>query len=123
MAETHLGAGHDVVMPQLVTDPGEAQRFEAAATRAAAAYVEVALIATPAVQIARFRAKTSDSDLNEQIGRAVGLAGGEAVLERIHRHFAAYMAQRRHARHINTDQLDLPTTYNALLVALEEVTA
>jgi predicted kinase len=123
MAETHLTAGQDVVMPQLVTDLGEAERFETAATRAGAGYVEVALTATPAVQIARFHAKTSSSDLDEQIGRSVHLEGGDALLERINRHFAKYMAQRPHARHINTDQRDLTATYNALLVELAEASA
>ena len=121
MAQTHLSAGHDVVMPQLVTDLGEAERFEAAAARAGAGYVEVALIATPAVQIARFRAKTSSSDLDEQIGRAVHLEGGDVLLGRIHRHFTEYVAQRPRARRLDTDQLDVAGTYNALLTALGEV--
>jgi hypothetical protein len=87
MAEAHLKAGQDVIMPQAVTDLNEAERFEAAAARAGAVYLEVALVATPTVQIARFRAKTNDSYLNEQIERPVSLNGGDALLTRIDRHF------------------------------------
>lgn len=119
MAETHLKAGHDVVLPQLVTDLVEAARFEAAAARAGAVYVEVALIATPAVQRARFHDKTSRSYLDEQIGRAVSLSGGDALLKGIHRHFVEYLAQRPLARHISTDRLDVAATYKALLSALK----
>lgn len=121
MAETHLRAGYDVVMPQLVTDPSEAERFEAAAGRADAAYVELALIAAPVVQIRRFRAKASCTVLNEQIARSVDSKGGNALLERIHRHFTEYVAQRPNARHISTDELDLDATYTAVLGALDEV--
>lgn len=81
MAGTHLRTGHDVVMPQLVTDLGQAVRFEEAAARAQAAYVEVAFVAAPAVQIGRFRGKASSSDLDEQITRAVDSEGGDALLE------------------------------------------
>jgi predicted kinase len=122
MAEAHLKAGHDVVMPQLVTDPAEAERFEAAAAQAGAGYVEVALIATSAVQVARFRAKSDGSHLDEQIGRAVSLGGGDALLQRIHRQFVEYIAQRPLALHISTDRLDITATYKALLSALGELT-
>src|SRR6476619_3112329 len=38
MAEAHLQNGCDVVMPQLMTNVGEAERFESAAVRADAEY-------------------------------------------------------------------------------------
>ncbi len=47
MAKTHLATGDDVVMPQLVTSPHEAQSFEAAAAGVGAGYVEVALTVAP----------------------------------------------------------------------------
>lgn len=122
MAGTHLRTGHDVVMPQLVTDLGQALRFEEAAARAQAAYVEVAFLAAPAVQIGRFRGKASSSDLDEQITRAVDSEGGDALLERVHRQFSEYFAQRPDARHVHTDNLDVDETYDALLVALHDVT-
>src|SRR5262245_47442107 len=43
IAEAHLRGGGDVVMPQLVTSVDQAARFEAAARRAGAGYVEIAL--------------------------------------------------------------------------------
>jgi hypothetical protein len=121
MAEAPLKSGYDVVMPQLVTDPAEAGRFEAAAAQAGAGYVEVALIATSAVQVARFRTKSDGSHLDEQVARAVSLGGGDALLQRIHRQFVEYIAQRPLAPHISTDRLDVAATYKAVLSALGEL--
>jgi hypothetical protein len=45
MADTHLRAGHDVVMPQLATRTEEVEGFEAAAARAGARYREIVLMA------------------------------------------------------------------------------
>ena len=61
MAETHLRSDRDVVMPQLVMSVAQAERFEQAAQRVGATYVEVALMVEPDVQISRFRSKARGS--------------------------------------------------------------
>jgi predicted kinase len=44
MAQAHLAGGHDVVMPQYLSDPLEIEGFEHIATAAGAEYVEVVLM-------------------------------------------------------------------------------
>jgi len=117
MATTHLTGGDDVVMPQLVTSPDEARRFEEAAAVAGAAYVEVALLADPAEQSRRFRARSATSEIDAEIGRYIDERGGDAVLRRIHGHLTAYLGDRPDALRVETDGLDPESTY-ALLVAL-----
>lgn len=54
MAETHLRARHDVVVPQLATKVEEVQGFQAAADRAGAEYREIVLMASKQQMIDRF---------------------------------------------------------------------
>lgn len=75
MAEAHLLNGWDVVMPQLVTNVGEAERFEAAAERAGAEYLEIALTVDPVEQVNRFRAKARCSEVGAHIERSVTAEG------------------------------------------------
>ena len=95
MAETHLRSDRDVVMPQLVMSVAQAERFEQAAQRVGATYVEVALMVEPDVQISRFRSKARGSAVAAEVERAVDAEGGDAGLTDIHRHFSEYVAQRR----------------------------
>jgi predicted kinase len=118
MAEAHLRNGRDVVMPQLVTRVDEAERFEAAAGRARAEYVEIALTVEPVEQIRRFRAKANHSDLHAHIERAVTAEGGDDLLHRIHRHFGTYIAQRPAALHLNTSGADVSESYSRVLAVL-----
>jgi predicted kinase len=117
MAETHLRSGDDVVMPQLVTTTAQAQRFEQAAQRAGARYVEVALMLEPAQQVGRFRVKARGSDVAAQIERAVDAEGGDAVLKRIHQHFTEYLEDRREVLRLDVSG-DVDQSYGALLKAL-----
>lgn len=117
MAETHLRSGSDVVMPQLVTATGQAERFEEAAQRAGARYVEVALMLEPAQQIGRFRAKGRHSEVAAQIERAVDAEGGDAVLKRIHQHFTDYLEHRRGVLRLDVSG-DVNQSYDAMLKTL-----
>ena len=118
MAETHLASGHDVVMPQLATSLDQVQCFEDAAARAGASYVEIGLIVDRREQVRRFRAKSNRSHVDQHIQRYVESKGGEALLERIHRHFTEYLKKRPLARRVDTDGLDPDATYTAFLSAL-----
>ena len=119
MAEAHLSGGGDVVMPQLVTDVGQAGRFEDAARQAGAAYVEVALTAEPTEQIARFRGKGETSEVNRHIERTIAAAGGDELLERIGGHLAGYLEQRPDAVRLSTAGTDPAASYAELLAVLE----
>ncbi|QFU86863.1 AAA family ATPase [Amycolatopsis sp. YIM 10] len=118
MAETHLRAGHDVVMPQLVTKVEQAQRFEAAAARAGAEYVEVALTVGKQEQAARFQGRASSSDWARHMDAIVTRDGGPVLLGRIHDHLTAYLAERPDCVVVPTDGLDAEATYAAVVGAL-----
>ncbi len=117
-AAAHLASGHDVVMPQLVTHVDEAARFEAAATRAGATYVEIVLTVSTTEQARRFDGKHRVLGVDAHVGRYIQERGGATLLERIHGHVAAYLDQRPDARRLVTDGLDPDATYDALLLAL-----
>lgn len=119
MAETHLRTGFNVVMPQLVTSHDEAARFEAAAERAGATYLEVALLLDPVEQITRFHAKSSRSPVDQHIKRYIEAKGGDAILQRIHSHFAEYLIGRPLALHVDTRGQDVQVAYEAILSILD----
>ncbi|EOD69323.1 ATP-binding protein [Amycolatopsis vancoresmycina] len=56
-ARTHLGAGHDVVVPQLVARPGFPERLEALAAECGATFHEVVLLPGREVVRRRFAAR------------------------------------------------------------------
>jgi predicted kinase len=113
MAETHLGSGRDVVMPQLVARVDQAERFEQVARSAGATYVEVALVVEPGEQTRRFRHKAQGSGVAAVVERAVDAEGGAAVLTRNHRHFTAYLAQRRAVLRLDASS-DVDRSYRLL---------
>jgi len=117
MAETHLGSGRDVVIPQLVTSVAQAERFEQAAHSVGATYVEVALMVEPDEQIGRFRVKAKGSAVAAEVERAVDAEGGDAVLTRIHRHFNECLAQRPAVLRLDASS-DVARSYRQLRATL-----
>jgi predicted kinase len=122
MAETHLRAGHDVVMPQLATKLEEVEGFQAAADRAGAEYREIVLMAGKQQMIDRFAGRSASGDpaLHRHIGEIVARGGGPVLLERIHDHLTAYLADRPDCVVVPTDGRDAGQTYDAVLAALAE---
>ena len=108
MLGTHLSAGHDVVMPQLVTNVDEARKFEAAAERAGAEYREIALVADKQRIIDRFT--TRDHHIDEVLESR----GGPDLVARVHDHLTAYVELRPNCVVVHTDELDLAQTYEAV---------
>ena len=115
MAETHLRTGFDVVMPQLVTSVDEAVGFEAAAARAGARYLEIALVVDPDEQVTRFRARATHNPVEEHIQQYVDAKGGDLLLRRIHRHFTEYLGRRPLARRVETSGRSADSSYAAVL--------
>jgi predicted kinase len=120
MAETHLRAGHDVVMPQLTTAPAEVDCFADAATRAGATYREIALTIEPAAMLDRYAARATDTTSTHlrAIDTMINRDGGPTLLRRIHGHYTAYLDTRPDCTRIRTDQRTADDTYAALCAAL-----
>jgi predicted kinase len=119
MAEAHLASGHDVVLPQLVTSVDQARRFEEAAGAVGAAYVEVALLASPEEQAARFTTKHRVTEVERHVHGYLEARGGVSVLARIHAHHEQYLAARPRALHLETTGQDPDATYQALVTLLD----
>jgi predicted kinase len=85
MAREHLAAGHDVVLPQLVTSEDERAPYRAAADASGAGYVEVVLLADLAATVARFTARASGpvGSIERHLGAIVGENGGVQLLAKI----------------------------------------
>lgn len=101
MAETHLRAGYDVVMPQLVARVEQAERFEDAARAAGGEYVEIMLAAPRTEAKARFDARGDHAATD-----AMAELGGPVVLDRIHDHVAEYLPLRPQCTVLDTEHLD-----------------
>ena len=120
MAEAHLGDDRDVVLPQLVTSADQAKRFEDAAARAGADYVEVALLVGQPEQSQRFRGKPEIEAVDVHVKQYVESKGGDTLLERIRGHLTSYLEDRPHAHRLVTDGLGPGTTYAGLRELLDD---
>lgn len=120
MAGTHLASGHDVVMPQLVTDVSEVVEFEAAARANGAGYREIVLTAARDAALDRFAGRAGSGDLaaHRYIDEVVAQHGGPALLTKIHRQLTEFAASRPDCVVIDTDGQATERTYAAVLAAL-----
>lgn len=118
MAETHLRAGHDVVMPQLVTRSTEVEGFEAACDRAGAGYREIVLTAERQHAIDRLAGRATGTHPASHIDAIIAREGGTALVERIHDDLNAYLLTRPHCAVVVTDGRDPDETYGAVIALL-----
>ncbi|MDQ7805289.1 ATP-binding protein [Amycolatopsis sp. A133] len=104
-ARTHLAAGHDVVVPQLVARAGFPERLEALARECGASFREVVLLPGPEVARRRFAARGSS-----EVEAAAPLT--EPELDRAYEAVAAFAASRC------VPVITAADAYSALLAAL-----
>jgi predicted kinase len=85
MASTHLGTGHDVVMPQLVTSLSEIEGFEAVARDNYAEFREIVLTASREPSLNRFASRTwkGDRDTLSFIDNVIEQEGGRFFSKRL----------------------------------------
>jgi predicted ABC-type ATPase len=120
MAETHLRTGRDVVMPQLVTNVDESERFEAAARGAGADYREIVLMGGRQQVLDRFAERVASGDQagHRYIDEIVERGGGPVLLARIHGHVTGFVRERPRCVVVHTDGYDPQQTYDAVIAAL-----
>jgi predicted kinase len=75
----YLQSGRDVVLPQLIVTPAQADRFEAAAAAAGAAYVAVVLDAAPDVLLDRLRSRPV-TPVTAVVSRIIEERGGDPLV-------------------------------------------
>jgi predicted kinase len=121
MIRAYLAEGHDVVLPQMLINPSELARFEAAATQAGAQFVERFLMDEEAVAVARFHQRghaEPDDPWHAQVRDIVAAQGGDEQLARCHRALSALVAERPQAQVIASVDGAADQTYQALLDSL-----
>ena len=120
MARTHLGAGNDVVLPQFLGRLSEVERFEAAATSAGAAFVEVVLMDARPAAVERFAARAhDDSDpWHRTVVALVEEAGGTVALESMYDSVLGVVEARPSAVVVRSAEGDPASTYAAVVDAL-----
>ncbi len=77
---SYLRQGDDVVVPQLLANPGYVAGFAAAAAEAGATYVHVVLTATPEEIVRRFRSRGEEHPWARHVTEIVEAEGGDAAL-------------------------------------------
>ena len=117
MIRAYAESGHDVVLPQLVADPGELEKFRRAATEGGATYVVAFLDAAPDEVAARLSARPVDRPWLETVRHLVEEAGPEQV-ERYHERLAELGSQVPGALHVPTRTGDVEGSYDALVAAV-----
>ena len=75
----YLRSGRDVVLPQFIVTPAQADRFAAAAAEAGAAYVGVVLTLAPDELLGRLHAR-QQTPVNTVITRIIEERGGDALV-------------------------------------------
>jgi predicted kinase len=79
MLTAYLGTGRDVVLPQLIVTPAQAERFEAAAAAAGASYVGVVLDVAPEVLLSRLRDRPR-TPVSDVVSRIIEERGGDPLV-------------------------------------------
>lgn len=121
MIEAHLGAGNDVVLPQLLVRPEELARFETCAHRAGAEFVERILMDTEPAALERFHRRRADQPVDlwrAQVRAIVAAGGGDRTLTDYHRALTRLVDDRPAVVVIQSAEGAVEATYRALLDSL-----
>ncbi|WP_439657660.1 AAA family ATPase [Lentzea sp. HUAS TT2] len=121
MAATHLKAGKDVVLPQLVTSHDEIDDYLRAANENDAQYLQIALTAPKDTALKRFANRASDAgdDWNRHITGIIEKSGGPQLLLRIHDQLDDYLRKNPPVAAVDTDGSDPSQVYAELKTTLE----
>jgi predicted kinase len=121
MITAYLTSGHDVVLPQMLTDPVELARFEASATAAGADFVERVLLDDVDRVVARFQRRGADAPgdpWHDQVRAIVAAEGGDASLARRHAALLRLLEQRPDAVVVRSEEGAVEETYARLVATL-----
>jgi predicted kinase len=121
MIGAYLAQGRDVVLPQMLVNPVELDRFEACATQAGAELVERVLMDSATASVARFHrrgAAAATDPWHAQVRAIVAGTGGDDLLVGYHQALTEVVATRPAARVIVSVEGDPDGTYRALVDSL-----
>ncbi|ACQ80346.1 conserved hypothetical protein [Beutenbergia cavernae DSM 12333] len=116
MARTHLVAGHDVVVPQLLGRLEFIERLDALATEVDVTFLEVVVVAEREEAWHRFDARSAAPENREHVDAAtlVRRAGGDTAFHELYDRVRDAVAQRPATRVVESVADDVDATYAAL---------
>jgi predicted kinase len=117
-ARTHLGAGHDVVVPQFVGRPEFLEQLEALATETGAEFHELVLMDEKQNALDRFSARSAATGDSAHREAAEMLTGGLDELARMYDNLTALVRTRPHAVVVPTEHGAEDEAYAAVLKSL-----
>jgi predicted kinase len=120
-ARVHLGAGYDVVVPQLLARPAFIELLEALAREIGAGFAEVVLVLPEQEAVRRFERRTKESPdpVHAEAAVMARRAGGRTYLRDVHRDLAAHALARPGAVLLDATS-DVEVTYANLLRAVSD---
>jgi predicted kinase len=121
LVAAYLREGNDVVLPQLLTDPGQVARFESAATEAGARFVERMLMDSTGSAVARFHRRGGarpEDPWHAQVRAIVDAEGGDELLRAQHGALERLLPVRPDVVVIPSVEGQVEQTYDAFLASL-----
>ncbi len=123
MAETHLRGGYDVILPQFLGRVREVARFESAASRGAAEFVEVMLTDRKEDCVERFYDRALDQDAspwNDHAHMMIDANGGRCLLAEMHDQLGRMLEMRPGYLVVPSDRDAVDATYDLLTATLDQ---
>jgi len=120
MATTHLVHGHDVIVPQLLARDAFVLELEAVAKRAAARFVEIALMVdrTEAVRAFESRSASPESQQHRDAQQLVERSGGTDGLSAVHDQLMEFLDTRPNVRRVGVIRGDIDSTLRLVEAAI-----
>lgn len=119
MAHTHLGRGHDVVVPQYVARPEFIEQLADAAWASAARFFEVYLTDDKLSALDRFHRRQHDPGVAQHHAEATRAIGGAQALADMFDRIEALRASRPYGLVVHTQAGEVDAAYAALTAALD----
>lgn len=122
MIHAYLENGQDVVLPQMLINPAELARFEAAATDAGAQFVERVLMDSASATVARFHRRggvANEDPWHDQVRAIVAARGGDQLVARFHADLERLITDRPDWVVIPSVEGELDQTYRAFVDTLD----
>jgi hypothetical protein len=121
MAQVHLARGHDVIMPQMMTNVNarELACFESAAAAARAGYCQILLTARVDSAVGRCMERARGGDpRHDVISKVIDENGGPDFLRKLHAQVTQFAAGRQPHAVIDCELLTAEQTCQAVEAAL-----
>ena len=130
-AMTHLGAGHDVIVPQLIGRVGFLEQLDAAAAEVEVAFVEIVLLDSKENTRTRFVQRTEaardpsrpgSGQLqagHREAGELLEISGGLTQLDRYYDDLVALLPSRPHAQVVTSRTGQVEETYQAVRAVID----